>query len=125
GGLLMAARVVPQDAGPQHGAGRIQQRSAMHLPGKADAPGRRKLRRVRGPQPAHRLFRSADPFGGVLFRPAVMRARYVERRSGRSDDRLIAIYQKHLDAGRAEVEPEIHWNGPPRWTSSWSAEWHL
>ena len=36
-GLGEAARIVPQDAGPQHLVVCVEQRRAMHLAGKADA----------------------------------------------------------------------------------------
>ena len=39
-----AARVVPQDAGPQHPVGRVEQRRAVHVARQADAPDARRDR---------------------------------------------------------------------------------
>jgi hypothetical protein len=84
------------------------QRRAMHLAGEADAFHRSELAAMRRLEMAHGLFGRGDPMRRILFGPAGMGARDIERAVRRGDDRLVGVNQQSLDTGRAEIEPEIH-----------------
>ncbi|MNS94141.1 hypothetical protein D3C72_1283480 [compost metagenome] len=98
GGLGMGARIVPQDAGAQHLAISINKRRTMHLAGKADALYGAKLFRKLLLQAGNGCSGRGNPVRRVLFGPAVMRARNVQRAVGRADDFLIAVHQQGFDA---------------------------
>jgi len=96
--LPVGARIVPQDAGPQDLVVPVEQCGAMHLPRKAEALHRAEFGREAGLQAGHRLFCRAYPVSRVLFRPARMRPRHVQRAVCRADDPLVAVDEHGLDA---------------------------
>ena len=107
-GLLVAARIVPENARAQHLVIVIQKRRAVHMTGEADALDGGQFLGMSGFQPGDRLFRGADPIGRVLFRPARMRPRYVHCSRCGTDDPLAAVDQQCLHPGRTEVDAKIH-----------------
>jgi hypothetical protein len=113
GSFGMGAHVVPHDAGPQHRVIRAEQRRAMHVAGKPDAPHRRHFGSVIAPECGQRGLGGGDPVCRILLRPALARPRQFNFRRGGIDNGLIRIDEQRLDARRAEVDPEIH-DAPPR-----------
>ena len=108
GSLMIAARVVPEDAGAQHLVVGVEQRRAMHLAGQADAANRCQLLGMRGLQSRNGFLGRANPVCRVLLGPAWMRARDIEVAMGGTDDLLIAVDQHRFDARRSEIETQIH-----------------
>ena len=113
----MAARIVPQDAGPQHLVGGIDQRRAMHLAGQADALDSRKLFRMRCFEFANGFLGRPDPIGRILLGPTGMRARNVKLAMAGGDRLLVGVDQQRFDAGCAEIDSEIHIIPPARCSS--------
>lgn len=70
----------------------------MHLAGKAYALDGAKLFRKLLLQAGNGCSGRGNPVRRVLFGPAVMRARNVQRAVGRADDFLIAVHQQGFDA---------------------------
>jgi hypothetical protein len=94
--FLVAARIVPQDAGPDHLAVVVDGRRTMHVSRQPDAAhlcqfsgmGLAELR-----QCCPGCF---DPAVGILFRPSVMRPLDGQWSTGRAQDALIFVNQQRL-----------------------------
>jgi hypothetical protein len=101
----MAARVVPQDAGPQHLVRGIQQRRPVHLPRQTD-PAQLAQAKA-GKLIQHNLCRG-DPVAGFLFGPSRMGAGYGQGRAGFGQHDLTVIHQHPFQPRGAQIKTKIH-----------------
>lgn len=101
--------VVPQDAGPQHLIGTIQQHRTVHMTGNRNAANIA----VSGAalQLCHRLIQSGDPVAGILFRPAGMGGLHVILRLCRGDRLAGCIGHQRAQPRCAKINTKIHGAG--------------
>jgi hypothetical protein len=111
GAFVDAAHVVPQNGRAQDTVLRVKQHRAVHLAGQANAAHLREFVGVLRAQRGQGGSRAVPPVGGILFGPALMRARNGERRTCRADDAAVGREQQDFYFGRAEVDAEIHGRG--------------
>ena len=92
-GFHMAARVVPQNAGPQHIVCRVQQGGAMHMARQANATH---SPQTMGRELVQHSLGGGDPAVGGLLAPAVMGALDGQGGRGLGQDLLIGVDQNAL-----------------------------
>ena len=101
GALGRGALVVPEDRGPDHAPGLVEDDETVHLAREADsgdlAPGRHLGERGLG---------GTQPVAGILLGPAgPRRGELVPARSGR-EHVAVRRQRERLDSGRADVQPD-------------------
>ena len=110
GALLTAAPIVPENTRPQHSAGGIKQRRAVHLTRQSDCTARGQLCRMAAFQRVTARLRRLPPRVGVLLTPPIVRTLHGEWMAGGANHALVptrCMFDEHqLHARRAEIDTE-------------------
>jgi hypothetical protein len=105
------ALVVPEQRGPQHLMGAIQEDRAMHLPAQPDAANLVAAQSRRGQGGLDAGDGAAPPILGLLLRPAGMRMGRRMLGGGRGQDGAVRPTDESLGATRAQIDAEVGAHG--------------
>ena len=98
-------RVIPQDAGAQHGVGGVQQRRAVHMARQTDALH---LPQAMGRQLRQHSLGGCDPVGRDLLGPAILRALHGQGRARLGQNLLTIVDQNPLQPRGSQIQTDKH-----------------